>query len=87
MKTWMDTCALVLCTLASLAGLAAAAWVLLTGRIASEGLDALFLLLVALLFALMFGLVPAQALRRGKWKELIRRPARKDVKSEKPANA
>ena len=87
MKSWMDTCALVVCTLASLAGLAAAAWVLLTGRIALEGLDALFLLLVALLFALMFGLIPAQALRRAGWKELLRRPARKEVKSEKHANA
>jgi hypothetical protein len=90
MKTWMDTCAMAVCALASLAGLAAAAWVLLTGRIAREGLDALFLLLVALLFALMFGILPVQALRQGRWKGMLRRPAAaevKEVKSEKPASA
>jgi hypothetical protein len=44
----------IVCGLIALVSLAAVAWVLITGQIGKQGLDALFLVLVCLLFVVMF---------------------------------
>jgi hypothetical protein len=41
-----------------------------------EGIDAMFLLVVGLAFAVFFGMIPAQALRRLNWKTVGRRKAK-----------
>ena len=63
------TSILILCALIALGSLATAVWVAVSGQIATQGLDALFLIVVCLVFALMFGIAPAQAIRKGQWKK------------------
>ena len=70
----------IFCAILALAGLAVAAWVVLTGQIQKQGLDALFLILVSLLIALLFSIMPLQALR-------ARRRARPDKKDSTNAKA
>jgi hypothetical protein len=67
----------VICAVFSLIALASVVWVLVTGRLGLEGLDALFLIVVALLIAAAFSWLPIQALREGKLKQWAnaRRPA------------
>jgi hypothetical protein len=50
--------------LVALGALAAAAAVLLRGQFGATGLDGIFLLLVCLLFAAVFGLIGAQTIRQ-----------------------
>ena len=66
----------IVCGLIALASLAAVVWVLVTGQIGKQGLDALFLTLVCLLFVVVFLpiAVPPQTI-----KNLM---PRKGVKSE-----
>ena len=66
----------IVCGVIALVSLAAVAWVLITGQIGKQGLDALFLTLVCLLFAVVFLpiAVPPQTI-----KNLM---PRKGVKSE-----
>jgi hypothetical protein len=59
------------CAVVALASLGVAAWMLFSGR--AQDLDALFLILVCLLFALCFSIPPLQALRSGGFGQLLRR--------------
>jgi Na+/melibiose symporter-like transporter len=54
-----------ICLLVCLGGLAVSAWLILSGQIARQGIDALFLLAVALLMVFAFSLIPVQEFRRG----------------------
>jgi hypothetical protein len=72
-----------LCALIVLGSLAAILWVLVTGQIEKQGLDALFLLLVCLLMALIFLPIPLQALRQGVLKDMLKRKEKKAVEEEK----
>jgi hypothetical protein len=57
--------------LIALAALATAVWVVATGQ--AQDLDALFLILVCLLFALLFSIPPVQVIRSGVLRQLITR--------------
>jgi hypothetical protein len=57
--------------LVALAALAAAVWVMATGQ--AQDLDALFLILVCLLFALLFAIPPVQMIRSGALRAVINR--------------
>lgn len=60
------------CALLALVCLAVAGWTLITGQVGGQGVDGLFLLLVALLLAAAFSIIPLQAVREGMLRELIR---------------
>jgi hypothetical protein len=85
MKTWIDLGAHAICIAASLAGLAVVVWVLATGLPGKEGIDAMFLLVVGLAFAVFFGMIPARALRRGKLS--AGSGAKTEVRRDRSANA
>lgn len=53
--------------------LAAAVWTVFSGQIAAQGLDAIFLLFVCLMAALVFGIIPLTAIRQGLLKDLRKR--------------
>jgi hypothetical protein len=55
--------------LIALLALAAAVWVVATGQ--AHDLDALFLILVCLLFALLFSIPPLQAIRSGALRQVM----------------
>ncbi len=69
MNKWIDIGAQAVCIVASLGGLAVAAWVLIAGLPGREGIDAMFLLVVGLAFAVLFGaglvLMADRAAKRG----------------------
>jgi uncharacterized membrane protein YfcA len=76
-----------LCLIIGVGALGAAAWALITGQIGRQGLDALFLILVCLLIAVMFLPFPVQLLRQGKWRELLKREKSKAAEETAPAPA
>ena len=67
------------CLLVALASLIIAAWTVITGQIAKQGIDALFLILVCLLFAFAFSLMPLQALRGGLLNDLLKGKKNEDA--------
>jgi len=69
----------IVCGLIALGSIATIAWVLFTGQIGKQGLDALFLLLVCLLFVAIFIPILLRAVPARPWKKL---PSRKGVKHE-----
>lgn len=87
MKAWMDIGAQAVCIAASLGGLAVAVWVLVSGMPGREGIDAMFLLIVGLAFAVFFGIVPARALRRLSSKLFARREVKTEAPGDRSANA
>jgi hypothetical protein len=90
MKSWIDIGTQAICIAVSLAGLAVAVWVVVSGLPGKEGLDAMFLFLVGISFAVFFGMIPVQAIRRGEWKLFARRekPEKEpEVKRDSSANA
>ena len=58
------------CLLISAAALGVAGTVVITGQIARQGIDALFLLVVCLLFAFAFSMPPLQLWRSGQLQQL-----------------
>jgi hypothetical protein len=52
-----------ICAAVALGGLAAAGWTVITGQLSAQGLDALFLIVVGLTVAVLFGAVPLRTLR------------------------
>lgn len=69
----------VISLLIALAALGIAVWVLVSGQIGRQGIDALFLILVCLIMAFAFSLMPLQAWRAGEFREFLsslrRKPA------------
>lgn len=59
-----------ICLLVCGCGLAVSAWLVATGQIARQGIDALFLLAVALLMTFSFALIPVGEIRRGLLREI-----------------
>jgi len=57
----------VLCLVIAAGSLAVAVWTLVTGQIGNQGLDAVFLIVVCLVFAAFFGFIPLKAFRDGSW--------------------
>jgi hypothetical protein len=60
---WQRTILNGFCAVVALAMLAAAAWAAITGQIGDTGVDGLFLVAVCLFLALLFAILPAQAVR------------------------
>ena len=56
--------------LVALCSLAVLVWLLASGQ--AMDLDALFLILVCLLFLLLFAIPPAQMIRSGAWRQVVR---------------
>ncbi len=80
------------CLLVCGCGLAVSAWLIATGQITRQGIDALFLLAVALLMTSCFALIPVQEIRRGLVREIreslrARRAARQPVGGAPPAES
>lgn len=68
----------LLCLLIAAGALGVAGWTVLSGQIGEQGVDALFLLAVALMTALVFAAIPLEAARKGVLRDfLIRRKAAK----------
>ncbi len=74
----------IFCAAVAMAGVAVAAWVVVSGQIGKQGLDAVFLAVVSLAIALMFGLIPLNALRQAKLKPGRGKDAR-DTDDKRPA--
>lgn len=68
-----ETVVNVLCGLIVAGALGVALWVVFSGRIAEEGVDALFLVIVCLLTAAIFAPMPLQAMRRLPLRGLLHR--------------
>jgi|NGEPerStandDraft_6_1074524.scaffolds.fasta_scaffold03961_2 hypothetical protein len=75
---WQALVLQTVCGLIALGSIATVAWVLFTGQIGKQGLDALFLLLVCLLFIAIF--IPLAVPSRT-WKKLAALKPRKGVKN------
>lgn len=81
-----------ICLLVCACGLAVSAWLIATGQIARQGIDALFLLAVALLVTFCFALIPAEQIRRGLLREIrealqAKRAASRPVRAPSPQTA
>ncbi len=70
---WQIVLINALCLLIALGALVVALWTLATGQIQRQGIDALFLILVCLVFAVAFSLAPVRAIREGLLAEIISR--------------
>jgi len=68
------------CIVVALGGLVVIAWAILSGRIATEGLDAIFLIFVALTGVALFSIIPLQAVRRGEFLGLLKKLSRRREK-------
>lgn len=68
------------CIVVALGGLVVIAWAVLSGQIATEGLDAIFLIVVALTGVALFSIIPLQALRRGEFRGLLKKFSRRREK-------
>ena len=79
---WMVLVLQIVCGLIVLGSTATIGWILFTGQIGEQGLDALFLLLVCLLFIAMFLPIPLRAMPPGTWKKLVALIPRKGAKNE-----
>jgi hypothetical protein len=78
---WQEILINAFCALCGLIALGVAAWALISGKIAEQGLDGLFLVLICLLIAFAFSIIPLHAVR----KELLKRRASgKEPKAAKP---
>lgn len=53
----------------ALGALALAAWSIISGRAMEQGMDGLFLIIICLLTAVVFGLIPSKAIRQGAFKD------------------
>jgi hypothetical protein len=84
---WEGIIVQILCALLALGSLVAAGWTVLTGQIADQGLDAVFLVVVCLLSAVMFSIIPLRAIRQGKWRDLLHSASRRSSKHERHSNA
>jgi len=58
--------------LIAVGALGVAVWTLLSGTIAREGIDGLFLIAVCLFLAGVFAVLPVQAFRKGLWREFLK---------------
>jgi hypothetical protein len=65
---WEDLLLHAFCAACALVAFVVAVWAVVSGAIADDGIDGIFLLLVCLLVAVTFAMIPAQAVRTGKWR-------------------
>ncbi len=80
---WLEIASIALCLILVLGSLGAAAWALLTGKAMEQGVDGLFLVIICLLFAALFAIIPLQSIRSGALQHLLMsKPAKADDKEE-----
>lgn len=70
---WEQLATSVLCLMLVIGAVAAAVWALVTGQVEEQGIDALFLILIALIVAGAFGSVLLSSLRRGALRDRLPR--------------
>ena len=70
---WQEILANALCVLIALGAVAAAAWSMISGRASEQGIDGLFLIIVCLVFAALFSILPVQSLRSGTLMHILKR--------------
>ena len=70
---WHDLLLNAFCAVCALVAFVIAVWSVASGAIADDGIDGIFLLLVCLLVAVTFSVIPMQAVRKGQWKQWIGR--------------
>jgi hypothetical protein len=61
---WQEILLSAFCGLCVLVALGVAGWAIVSGQIAEQGLDGIFLLLVCLLIGLAFSAIPLQTVRK-----------------------
>lgn len=81
---WQDIILNAFCAVCGLAAIGIAAWAVVSGQIADQGIDGLFLLVVCLLIAFAFSVIPLQAVRKGLLKQMLSRRAPKPAGAEEP---
>ena len=86
-KMWQELFADALCVLVALGSVAAAAYSLLSGRAAEQGVDGLFLIIVCLVFAALFSIIPAMSLRSGALAQFLKRNKPEPAAAEEPQAA
>jgi hypothetical protein len=63
----------LLCLVVALCGIFVAGWALVTRQVEKQGLDAVFLIAISLLFTVMFAPIPVNAIRKESWRALLPR--------------
>ncbi|MBZ5526048.1 MAG: hypothetical protein LAP21_27830 [Acidobacteriia bacterium] len=86
-KMWQEIFANVVCVLVALGSVAAAGYSLVSGKAAEQGIDGLFLIIVCLVFAALFSILPAQSLRSGALAHLIKGNKPQPAAKEEPQAA
>ena len=88
-KMWQEIFANVVCLLVALGSIAAAGYSLVSGRASEQGIDGLFLVIVCLVFAALFSILPVQSLRSGALMRIIKgnQPEAKEEAKAAPAAA
>jgi hypothetical protein len=86
-KMWQELFANVVCVLVALGSVAAAGYSLISGRAAEQGVDGLFLIIVCLVFAALFSIIPAMSLRSGALAHLLKRNKPEPAAPEEPKTA
>jgi hypothetical protein len=79
---WLEIFTNALCLILTLGALGVAGWALLSGKVMEQGIDGLFLLTICLVIALLFSIIPLQAIRRSSLWHLL-----KQLRKRKPAQA
>lgn len=70
---WEQLTTSVLCLMLVIGAVAAVVWALVTGQVEEQGIDGLFLILIALIVAGAFGSVLLGSVRRGALRDLLPR--------------
>ncbi len=80
---WLEYTSHAQCFLLEPGSLGAAGQALLTGKAMEQGVDGLFLVIICLLFAALFAIIPLQSIRSGALQHLLMsKPAKADDKEE-----
>lgn len=77
----------LVCLLVALGALGIAAATVISGAVETQGLDAIFVILICLLAALAFSMMPAQAIRSGALRELLKRKPQTAAPTERASVA
>ncbi len=81
---WHDILLAAFCAVCGLTAFGIAAWAVISGQIADQGVDGLFLLLVCLLIACTFSIIPLQAVRKGLLQRIVGRKVQRPAASQDP---
>jgi hypothetical protein len=90
-EMWQEILANAFCVLIALGAVAAAGYSLVSGKASEQGIDGLFLIVVCLVFAALFSILPVQSLRSGALMRIVKgnkpQPTAKEEPEAAPAAA